>query len=613
MKFLCRSAVFALSLGCLWPAPAAARQPNIVFMLADDLGWMDTGFQGSEYYQTPHLDALAARGMTFSHAYSASPLCSPTRASLLTGQTPGRLRFTRPSGHYPEVVLDPAVPEKAGAQYKATSPDTRTRLPLNYRTLAEELQSHGYRTAFMGKWHLGSAPYLPEDQGFEKVIGGRANPGPPEGKYFAPWQPDANIPPVPEGTHIDDVLADQAIAYIEERKAEPFFLCLWFYDVHAPFEAKADLVAKYKNREGSNGQQCPEMAAMIETLDAAAGRVLGALDRLGLRDDTIVIFTSDNGGNMFDVVDGVYPTSNAPLRGGKGTNYEGGVRVPLVMAWGDKFKPGSKSDASVTSPDFYPTLLELTGNALLPEVHKDGVSFAAALRGEDYARPPIDSHFPHPYLKQNSRANSSLTDGTWKFYRYFFDADDATDRLELYNLADDVGERHNLAQSEPDRVAAMNAALGTRLAETAALIPAKNPAYDGLTRRAWHGKGEIEMRTDAGVLTVRSTGDAPRIETAFTPSLGGGRARFTFEIKSSAPVDGALYWTDKKNRKMSPDHRVTFEVTEPDVWVGKTLEFEVQGELRDLRLDPLNAPGEVSLRHLRLASDRGYPLAEWDF
>ena len=226
----------------LW---AGDKQPNIILMLADDLGWRDLGCYGSELYQTPHLDALAANGVRFSNAYSASPLCSPTRASILTGQTPGRLRITQPNGHSPKVILDPVVPETGSPGRPMTNPETRTRLPLDSLTISQVLQQAGYRTGFMGKWHLGFDPYIPENFGFDVVVGGRGFPGPPPPGFFGPWDPEKTNMPLVEGpTHADDVLGDEAVRFIKEshQQEQPFFLALWFFDVHAPFVGKDALV-----------------------------------------------------------------------------------------------------------------------------------------------------------------------------------------------------------------------------------------------------------------------------------------------------------------------------------------------------------------------------------
>ncbi|MGZ0656365.1 sulfatase [Coraliomargarita sp. W4R72] len=590
-----------------------SRRPNVLFILADDLGWMDTAFQGSDYFETPHLDQLAKRGMVFTHAYAASPLCSPTRASLLTGQYPGRLKYTRPAGHYKDVVLDPTVATTAAPNYKATNPGTRTRLPLDYWTLAKELKSHDYSTAFMGKWHLGRVPYVPEAFGFDTVIGGREHPGPPEAKYFGPWDVET-LPVVPEGTHIADVLADEASSYIEKHRDEAFFLCLWFYDVHAPFQAKPELLEKYRQKSKGVHQQNPEMGAMIETMDTAIGRVLATLDRLQLNDETIIIFTSDNGGNMFDVVDGQYPTSNYPLRGGKGTNYEGGVRVPLSVTWPGAVAHGQSSDAVVTSPDFFPTILELAGLPLRPDVHLDGQSFAPALQGEPYARDkPIYSHFPHPYIRQNSRASSSVTEGDWKLYRYFFDGRDRSDRYELYHLSEDVSESNNLALSMPERVEVLSSLLDAHLQETGALLPALNTKYNGNTMGVWNGNDEVKLNVSEGVLLIDAPLKDPQLTTPFFPSLSNDRAILSFEIQANHSTTGDVYWTDARGKQFNRNQKIEFQIDRANEWQKIEVDFIVEGRLEALRLDPINTPGQAKIRNLKLISSAGVILREWAF
>ncbi|MDX9978927.1 MAG: sulfatase-like hydrolase/transferase, partial [Lentisphaeria bacterium] len=246
-------------------------RPNLIFILADDLGWMDTNAYGSTFYETPHLDALMARGLRFTQAYAANPLCSPTRASILTGQYPCRVRFTTPAGHLKEEVLDPIVPERSAQNQRLIQPQTRTRLPNEYLTYAELARAAGYRTAFMGKWHLGRDPYLPENQGFTVVVGGREHPGPPPRGYFSPWA-CPTLPDGPEGRHICDVLTDEACKFLRDNRDRPFLLNLWYYDVHAPFQGKEELIAKYRRKaDPANPQHCPTMGAMIEALDQNIG------------------------------------------------------------------------------------------------------------------------------------------------------------------------------------------------------------------------------------------------------------------------------------------------------------------------------------------------------
>jgi len=466
-------------------ATANAAQPNILFILADDLGWRDARCYGSTFYQTPNIDRLAKLGMRYTNAYAASPLCSPTRASILTGQDPGRLRFTTPAGHLPQAVLDPVVPKQGAPSRKAIIPQTRTRLPNTCVTYAEVLQKLGYTTGFFGKWHLGRAPYLPEKQGFEKVVGGREHPGPPpKGHYFSPWKCDT-LPVVPAGTHINKVLTDEAITFIQncKKKGKPFLLNLWYYDVHAPFQAVEELKEKYAAKVSpDNPQRCPTMGAMIEMLDRGVGRVLNELEKTGMMEETLIIFTSDNGGNEYNEVDGTTPTNNDPLRSGKGNIHEGGVRIPLIVVWKGKVKPGTTCDEPVSTVDWFPTLLEVVGAKppkLPPGEKFDGISIAATfLRGEKLPKRPLFTHFPHYTPATGGQPATSLRQGDWKFYRVYCDNADQTDRFELYNLRDDLSEKNNLVQENPEMVSEFKAMLRQFLKETDALVPVKNPRYD---------------------------------------------------------------------------------------------------------------------------------------
>ena len=458
---------------------AEDRPPNVVFILADDLGWRDTGVYGSSYYQTPHLDSLAAQGRLFVNAYSASPLCSPTRASILTGQNPGRLAFTAPQGHLERVILNPKVPETAPPARKVTIPQSRTRLPNDLVTYAEVLkQKADYTTAFMGKWHLGSAPYLPENQGFDVVVGGRRYPGPPGG-YFAPW-PVKTLPEASKGTHISDAITNSAIRFVREHRDEPFLLNLWYYDVHAPFQAKQDLKEKYASRSDPQKlQDSQTMAAMIEVLDRNVGRLINTLKTLRLWEETIVVFTSDNGGNMYNEVDGgVTPTNNAPLRNGKGNIYEGGVRVPLIVRWPRVTYPGSISREIVSSVDFFPTFLDILDLSPPEDQVLDGVSFVPALKGEPFEREATYVHFPHLIPATGNWPATSVRQGNWKLIRRYCQGPQQQDKYELYNLRTDIGEQRNLSKQRPQKTAELRALIADWLEETQALVPRCNPKYN---------------------------------------------------------------------------------------------------------------------------------------
>jgi len=481
--------ILSLTFACQLQA-AESRPPNVVLFLADDLGWRDTTVYGSTFYETPNIERLARRGMKFTNAYAASPLCSPTRASILTGQYPGRLRLTTPACHLPQVVLDPRLPATGPPTRKALTPQTRTRLPNRYLTVAEMLKTAGYRTGFFGKWHLGHAPYLPENQGFDVVVGGRHHPGPPR-SYFSPWPIDT-IPQPSKGEHITDRLAKEAVEFIRDNKQQPFLLCFWDYSVHAPFEAKQELIEKYRGKAApDNPQRNPVMGAMIEPLDDAVGALLDTLDSLRLAKDTIIILFSDNGGNMYNTVEGLPPTNNRPLRNGKGSIYEGGVRVPMIVVWPGEVSSSTTSEAVVSSVDLYPTILEMVGLRPRADQVLDGLSIAGVLRRQSgVSDRPVFCHFPHYVKATGNLPSTSARLGDWKLIRFYADTARQTDRFELYNLANDIGEANNLAPRMPEKVRELNALIERHLRDTRSLVPIPNPAYDSNAKRPDFGRAK---------------------------------------------------------------------------------------------------------------------------
>ena len=362
----------ALAYGCD-AGTGQARPPNLIFILADDLGWTDTGAYGSQYYETPHIDALAQRGMTFTNAYAAAAICSPTRASILTGLHPARIGITTAAGHLEREVLEKSLRSRGPAIQPALIANSLTRLRLDYFTLAEALGAAGYRTAHFGKWHLGRGPFDPLNQGFEIDLPHTHGPG-PSGGYLGPWNfwPGEGA----DGEHIEDRMATGAADFIRQNSERPFFLNYWCFSVHAPIQGKPDLVDKYRAKaDPKMAQRNPIMGAMVESLDDAVGTLLSAVDEMGIADETIIVFFSDNGGMVHRLNAGVPVTSNEPLRSGKSSIYEGGVREPLIVAWPPLVTPGSRSDEIVQSIDFYPTLLELTG---VPA--REGQSFDVSVR-----------------------------------------------------------------------------------------------------------------------------------------------------------------------------------------------------------------------------------------
>jgi len=472
---------------------------NVIFILADDLGWSDTTLYGNtKLYQTPNIERLSQRGMTFNRAYSNSPLCSPTRASILTGQNPTRHGHTNPDHHKKHEQLEPTLhPSKSGPK-KAIEVLTANRLSTDLPTLGKLLQKSGMQTAHFGKWHLGPEPYSPLEHGFDVDIPHHAGPG-PAGGYIAPWgyhKFKANY----KGEHIEDRMAEEAINWMENvDKDKAFFINYWQFSVHSPFDAKEELIEKYRKKIDKNSpQQSATYAAMVHSLDDAIGSLLDAVDKNGLADNTIIIFLSDNGGHMYKKIkqDGnVYATSNFPLRGGKATMYEGGIRVPAIVVWPGVTTPGSRSDEVIQSADFYPTLLNGLGIDL-PQNHKiDGIDIQPALTGGALDRKEIFTYFPHsPRIPGWLPPSISVHSGDWKLIRIFHGGKNGAHDYRLYNLTDDIGETTNVANANPERVQVLDAKIEAHLKDANAVVPVPNPRFDarkyfpdeiGLTKSQW--------------------------------------------------------------------------------------------------------------------------------
>jgi arylsulfatase A-like enzyme len=459
---------------------ASAHRLNFVFILADDLGWRDLGCFGSTFYETSNLDGLAAGGMRLTSAYAACPVCSPTRASIQSGKYPARLKTTDFfGGPQPEdAALQPRFKHR-----RLLPASYLDQLPHEETTIAEALKAAGYATFFAGKWHLGPKGYWPTSQGYDVDKGGYGAGSPKS--YFSPYN-NPQLPDGPAGEHLDERLAAETAAFIKAHRNEPFFAFFSLYDVHIPLQARPEMEAKYAAKaksihhedasEGSEGaskvrlvQDHPVYASMVEMMDRSVGKVLTAVEDAGVADRTVVIFTSDNGG--LSTAEG-RPTSNAPLRAGKGWIYEGGVREPTIVRWPGVTKPGSTSEQYIISNDYYPTLLEMAALPPRPEQHLDGKSFVPLLRGDrSYQRGPIFWHYPH-YGNQGGSPSAAVRDGDWKLIRFFED-----DRLELYNLASDLGERHDLSKTESSRAAAMRGQLDDWLKSVDARLPSRNPAW----------------------------------------------------------------------------------------------------------------------------------------
>ncbi|MEX2579348.1 MAG: sulfatase [Verrucomicrobiales bacterium] len=464
-RFLTSLAAIGALLGF---SEAADAKLNFVFLLADDLGYMDVGFNNPDtFYETPNLDNLAAGAMVFTDFYAASQVCSPTRASILTGKYPARLDLTNFSGG------------RRNGKFEAA--EFETAMPLEELTLAEALKEAGYQTFFAGKWHLGDAEHGPETQGFDINKGGGSN-GLPR-SYFSPYKNVTNLPQGPDGEFLTSRLAEESEKFLDlaAGSGDPFLLYLSFYSVHTPLQAPKNLIEKYRKKakrlgidddgdsfeRGRERQVWPDTkeerkvrirqdhatyAAMVESLDTAVGRVLGRLDALNLRESTAVVFVSDNGG--LSTSEG-HPTSNLPLRGGKGWIYEGGVRTPAVVRWPGVTAAGMQCPAPAVSTDFYPTMLEMAGLPLRKDQHVDGVSLVPFLKNpfSKFDRGPIFFHYPH-YSNQGGFPASAVRQGDHKLIQ---DLEDGY--YELYDVATDLEEHNNLEQLEPEKLEELAEAL----------------------------------------------------------------------------------------------------------------------------------------------------------
>jgi arylsulfatase A-like enzyme len=460
------------------------RPPNFVFVLIDDLGWTDTGRYGSTFHETPHIDRLTDAGMRFTDAYAASPVCSPTRASILTGKHPARLNITDWIGGRQRGALLPA--------------EYVHQLPLDEVTVAETLREAGYATGFIGKWHLGDWPYFPENQGFDVNVAGHGAGHP--ASYFYPYRaeegrsPAWDVPGLEDGAageYLTDRLTEEALRFIETHRDQPFLLFLAHYAVHTPIQSKPEPEDKYRAKAASlpppadppfqsesgraltrRHQDDPAYAGMVESVDESLGLIMEKLGELGLTQNTVVIFTSDNGGLTTLAGDGKAPTAVQPLRAGKGWLYEGGVRVPLIIRWPGMVAEGGVSAEPVTSADLYPTILQLAGLELRPGQHRDGRSLVPTLRGEvALDRVALYWHFPH-YHGSGNRPSGAVRAGDFKLIEWFEDG-----RVELYDLRHDIGEQVDLSDRMPEKTDELKAMLHAWRREVDARMPRPNPDH----------------------------------------------------------------------------------------------------------------------------------------
>jgi len=440
-------------------------QPNVVLFLVDDLGWIDVGYMGSKYYETPNINKLSQQGVVFTNAYAACAVCSPTRASIQTGKYPARLGITdwiRARFQLSDKDVKAPPPFEENGNKSLRTPSNPFWMELNEVTIAEVLKQAGYFTSHIGKWHLGPDDYYPEKQGYDLNIAGN-DMGQPV-NYFDPYADKKgvtfpNLKPRKEGEYLTDRLADEMKTVIEQNRDKPFFINMCTYAVHTPLMAKKEMIEKYQAKTPSGGQKNPVYAAMVESMDQNVGILMKTLEDNHLSDNTIVIFFSDNGGL-------IGPTDNSPLRSGKGYAYEGGIRIPMIVYWNGKAKAGSVSDLPVSTVDLLPTICAMTKTPL-PKTKMDGRDISPAIYGKKIKDVPLYWHFPH-YREPDIVPYSIIRDGEWKLIKRY-----EGETFELYNLKNDLSEKTNLASKNPEMVKSLNSKLENWLKDTNARLPEK--------------------------------------------------------------------------------------------------------------------------------------------
>jgi arylsulfatase A-like enzyme len=452
-------------LGCLWMPPMVAAEPprpNVVIILMDDLGWKDLSCYGSKFYSTPHLDRMAREGMRFTQAYAACPVCSPTRAALLTGKVPARLHLT-----------DYIPGELDQRKHKVLRPEFHQELPLEELTLAERLHDAGYVTAAIGKWHLGGEGFEPQKQGFDVAVGGFERGS--VNNYFAPYlKDDRHLPGLenpPASENITERLTQEAEAFLKRNASKPFFLYLSHYAVHTPLQARPEIVAKYTAAKPDGWQRNAVFAAMVEAMDDSVGRVLTKLEELHLAKNTLVVFTSDNGG----LATSGFPTelaatNNAPLREGKGYLYEGGIRVPLIARWPEAIKPATTCNVPTSTIDLLPTICAACGIQVVTSL--DGVSILPLLQGAtSLDREALYWHYPH-YSPQGGKPGGAIRQGDFKLIEFY-----DSGRRELFNIAQDLSESQNLSDREPQIATQLADQLAAWRTSVGGQMPTPNPDF----------------------------------------------------------------------------------------------------------------------------------------
>ena len=622
-------------------AAVAADRPNVVLILADDLGARDVGCFGSTYHETPNIDRLASRGVRLTNAYAASPLCSPTRSSILVGQNPARTGITAPGCHLPKTILEKQL---VSGKARVNVANSVTRLKPAYHTLAEALKDAGYATGHFGKWHLGHnmAPgdaYEPKNQGFDVDWPHAPRAPGPGGGYFAPWGKFISDPAITDeaGRHVDERMADEAGTFIRASKGRPFFVNFWLFSVHSPWNARADSIAYFEKKvDPADPQRNPLYAAMVKSMDDAVGRLLRQLDESGEADNTLIVFWSDNGGYAYppkttdpEGYAEIAATSNLPFRSGKASLYEGGTREPGIVVWPGHVKPGTTADFLMQSTDIYPTILGACGVEPAAGQQADGFDQLPALKGGPSPRSHVFCHFPHGNAPRDAvmdgfYAGSYLREGSMKLIRFYARADDGSDELELYDLSTDPGERHNLAQERPEVAAKLNDLLQRHLTDNEAVIPTLNPTFvkAGPDAKAvpkktvaatddlpggWKNRAGAAAVRD-GILSVHSKGANSFIGVA--AGLTTGTARFSFRVRAPQAGAGrvALLGAAGDTETLS----VPYTVAGESEWVTVTLELPVEEKAGILRLYLPSGSASVDFDDIVLTPPLGKPR-RWTF
>lgn len=622
----------------------AAVKPNVVLFLVDDMGWMDSTPYGSQYYETPSMQRLAKQSMRFTDAY-ALPLCSPTRASILSGQYSSRHRVTSASGHRPAAAADASpYPARAPANKRLLYAESQNYLNPELMTLAEVLKQAGYRTGHIGKWHLGlSQEHWPDKHGFDVAFHAQPSPGPPS--YFSPYgvfkdgvpsgrHPVGTITDGPDGEYITDRLTDEAIKFVEANRDRPFFLNFWHHGVHGPWGHKDEYTAEFAKRtDPRDKQRNPIMASMLRSVDESLGRLLDRLDELGLAEHTLFIFYSDNGGNthsrthddpslanvkeghpQFAAVQdwrkwagGEPPTNNAPLREGKGRIYEGGQRVPLMVRWPGRIQENSTSAAIAGPIDLYPTILDAIGLEKPKDHIIDGESLLPVLQQSgSLQRDAYFTWFPHliPAV--------SVRQGDWKLIRRFEPHPKYPEVRELYNLKQDLGESRNLAEEMPEKVKQLDALIDQFVKETGALYPKPNPDYraqadptEGLVPRS------CRLVQAEGAIRVVGEGKLPFLGTAKIKL--SGPLKLTLTARSTAGGEGRLQWKMAAQETFPESGQcASYAIPAAKEWQNITVNLPIKGQPQIVRLYLPAQESPVEIQLIQFSDNQGREVV-WNF